>query len=140
MTPGTLLSDTHFPFQDGAYGKKILVVLSDGSSYPFIVVRTTSQQKNRGTTFGCQNKDRFPNFFLPEHSCALHKNTWIQLEDFREFSPATLFKKSLDGELVQIAKLPLEITLLLLRCAIESNDITFGQIEVLERMLQIYEK
>ena len=138
MTPGTVLSDTHFPFQDGSYGKKILIVLNDGSNYPFIVVRTTSQQKNRGTIFGCQNKDRFPNFFLPQHSCVLHKDTWVQLEDFREFSTAMLFKKSFDGEVVQIAKLPPEITILLLQCAIESDDITFGQIEVLERMLRTY--
>ena len=135
MTPGTLLCDARFDFSNGTYGKKILVVLNDGSDYPYIVVKTTSQQKNRGTVYGCQLKDRFPNFFLPKGCCYLSSPTWVQLEDFRELDQQVVLNKHFSGELVRLAELPKSITIELLRCAIKADDITFAQQEVLERTL-----
>lgn len=135
MTPGTLLFDTNFKFPDDSYGKKILVLLNDGSNYPYIVVKTTSKQKNRGTQFGCQIKDRFPNFFLPKGCCYLDKHTWVQLEDFREFDDADFLKAHFSGRIVRLAILPQKITMELIECAIQADDISFAQEKSLQETL-----
>ena len=97
MKPGTILYDNAFEYDDGTTGKKFLIVLNDGKLGFYIVVRTSSKQKNRNTHFRCQLEDRYPNFFLPENSCWFDKN----------------------------------ITCLLLECAIESEDISIQNANIL---------
>ena len=65
MTPGTILFDTDFTFLDGDKGEKLFVILNDGNAGYYITVKTTSKGHSRGLTYGCQNQDRFQNFFLP---------------------------------------------------------------------------
>ncbi len=80
MNPGTLVYDPNFTFRDGVTGQKILAVLNDGACGYYIVVKMTSRPAYKGTVYGCQNNDRYPNFFCPRGSCRLSKDTWIQLE------------------------------------------------------------
>ncbi|MGH7598642.1 MAG: hypothetical protein ACREOI_19995 [bacterium] len=140
MTPGTLLCDTNFKFSNGTFGKKILVVLKDGSSYPYIVIKVTSQQKNRGTKYGCQLTDRLPNFFLPQGCCYLKEHTWVQLEDFRKFDMTEFLNAHFSGQIVKLAELPWKITLELLECAIQSDDISVAQQKVLQETLTLLKK
>lgn len=77
MNPGTIIFDNDFIFSDGSKGKKILVILNDGSEGFYIVVKTTSKSAFKGINYGCQATDRYPDFFLPEGSCCLNDNTWI---------------------------------------------------------------
>ncbi len=137
MTPGSILLDRKYAFQSGDSGQKFVIVLNDGSDYPYIIVRTTSQQKNRGTIFGCQSNDRFPNFFLPQGSCYFSKHTWIQLEDFREFHIGDLLDKLKAGEIFRAAELPKDLTIKLLRCAISCDDISHAQAGILQKILAI---
>jgi hypothetical protein len=93
MIPGTLLVDEHFRFSDGNIGKKILVVLNDGGVGYYIVVKTTSKDSHKGLNYGCQTQNRYPNFFLPQNSCCLKKDTWIGLDEFFELTTAKLLAK-----------------------------------------------
>ena len=55
MIPGTILCDDEFTFSDGSTGKKLLIVLNDGSDGVYIVVKTTSKSDFKGNDYGCQS-------------------------------------------------------------------------------------
>ncbi len=112
-------------------GKKILVVLNDGSVGYYIVVKTTSKETCKGLEQGCQTQNRYPNFFLPQNSCCLEKDTWIGLDEFFELTAAKLLAKHFSGEIRTLGILPNSITKELLECAISCDDIMIKQIEVL---------
>lgn len=136
MNPGTLVYDPNFTFRDGVTGQKILAVLNDGACGYYIVVKMTSRPAYKGTVYGCQNNDRYPNFFCPRGSCRLSKDTWIQLDDFFEFDQAHLQSKYVDGSIQPIDILPIDMLRALLRCAIDSNDISMRQARILTATLQ----
>lgn len=81
----TILFDEEFQFSDGETGEKLLICLNDGSCGFYIIVKVTSQSTYKGTRFGCQNNDRYPNFFLPEGSCYFKEATWVGLDEYFEF-------------------------------------------------------
>jgi len=64
MTPGTLLVYDNFRFSDGTTGKKILVILNDGSVGYYIVVKTTSKNTHKSSNEGCQTQERYPNLVV----------------------------------------------------------------------------
>lgn len=93
MTPGNILHDKSFQFKDGEIGNKLLIVLNDGTNYPYIIVKTTSKQKTKGKDEGCQLNDKPPNFFLPKGSCSFELDTWAELIEFYEFDVNQVFTK-----------------------------------------------
>ena len=80
MNPGTIFCDHKFKFDDGTTKKKFIIILNDGNSGFYVVVKVTSKDSCKGYQFGCQLKDRYPNFFLPRNGCGFPKNTWVELE------------------------------------------------------------
>lgn len=123
MTPGSIFFDKKFVFHDGEDGKKILISLGTSSGVT-LVAKTTSQGHRYGCNFGCQHKDRFPNFHLVQNCCVLSKPTWVCLSEFYEFNDAQLLKKKFGGDIEHIGDLSNEITKSLLECAVASEDIT----------------
>ena len=105
MMPGTLLVYDNFRFSDGTTGKKILVILNDGCVGYYIVVKTTSKDTHKSSNNGCQIQDQYPNFFLPQNSCCLKKDTWIGLDEFFELTTAELLAKHFSGEVKTIGVL-----------------------------------
>lgn len=85
MTPGSILFDKKFSFHDGEVGEKLFVILGTVNG-TYVVAKTTTQPHGRGNDYGCQPKDRFPNFYLPKGACHLKESTWICLDEFYEFS------------------------------------------------------
>jgi len=134
MNPGDILIHHDFQFGDGSSKTKFFILLSDGQNHSYISAITTSQQKNRGTQYGCQNQDRFPNFFLPEHSCYFEEPTWVQMENYFEFNQAELDRVR-KRKLYKKSELPLDLIKDLIQCAIESEDITTIQEQVLKKTL-----
>ncbi len=134
MTPGTLCEDSQFMFSDGSIGKKILVVLNDGSTGYYIIIKTTSRDTYKGISYGCQSSDRYPNFFLPKGCCCLHKDTWVMLDQFFEFKAYELLAKHFSGQMRRIGVLPDQIVKELLDCAINCDDVTTLQADVLREM------
>ena len=131
MIPGTVLFDLNFKFSDNTEGEKIFVVLNNGSDGIYIAVKTTSNGSRYKNVYGCQVADRFPNFFLPQGSCHLPKNTWIQLEEFFEFDASKLMKCVMTNEILRKAVLITEQAIELISCATYSEDITSDQEEIL---------
>jgi hypothetical protein len=137
MIPGTILCDDVFTFSDGSTGKKILIVLNDGSDGLYIIVKTTSRSDFKGNDYGCQSSDRYPNFFCPKGSCCLTKDTWIQLDQFFEFKVHEVMARHFSGYMKRIGILPDQILKELLTCAIECEDITSKQVQVLNECRSI---
>ncbi|OGG96051.1 MAG: hypothetical protein A2527_12065 [Candidatus Lambdaproteobacteria bacterium RIFOXYD2_FULL_50_16] len=135
MTPGTLLLNKDFPKHDGSIGNKFLLVLNDGTVFPYITVLITSKQKNRGTVFGCQSSDRFPNFFLPKGCCYLDLNSWVQLEEYKEIEQGLMSQRQLENKLKLICTLSDDLIAAIVNCAISTPDISGNQINELRRTL-----
>lgn len=134
MTPGTIFTDQHFIFHDGAVGNKILIALGAKDGV-IVVAKTTSQGNKYSSVFGCQLKDRFPNFYLVKHCCVLTQPTWICLHEFYEFDAAQLVKKHFSGDTKLIGSLTDEITVDLLSCVLSCQDITENQIEIIKNIM-----
>jgi hypothetical protein len=125
MNPGSVFFDEEFAFHDGETGEKLFVVLgSSGKSA--VVAKTTSQQHGRGTTFGCQPKDRFHNFFLPPRSCYFRTSTWICLDEFYEVELAKALQKRFQGTIKPLCTLDQHLRAIQ-ECALASDDITDAQ-------------
>lgn len=124
MTPGTIVYDPSFQFEDGKIGKKLLVILTDGCYGDYVVAKTTSNGDRFGLDFGCQPLHRYPHFFLPEHASCLKKNTWIQLHVFYNLDYDLLNEKIVRGAIHQIGALKSELCEKLLICATHSEDVT----------------
>lgn len=136
MECGTILFDSEFKFSDGSQGEKLLAVLSDGEEGHHIIVKTTSKAHYKGIEFGCQIKERYPNFYLPKGSCVLKEHTWIQLDQYFEFSSSEFLIWHFSGRINRIGVLPNEITIKVLHCAIESEDVSNRQRDVLIQMVE----
>lgn len=134
MTPGTVFTDQNFVFHDGETGSKILIALGTKSGV-IVVVKATSQGHRYNSNFGCQIKDRFPNFHLVQNCCELTKPTWVCLQEFYEFRAAELVQKHFKGNTKIICTLSNEIMADLISCALDSMDITPAQIEILKHVM-----
>ena len=94
MQRGHFYVDKHFQFSDGATGKKIILCLNNPSpGEPFLVLKTTSQEKRyKGLSGGCHT-DRFVFFLSSSYSDPLDKPTYVhmneifpyQQDDYEEF-------------------------------------------------------
>ncbi|MCC7430251.1 hypothetical protein IT568_05370 [bacterium] len=135
MIAGTILYFKSFPLEEKVFKDKYLVLLNDGENYPYIVLIITSKQKMRELSYGCQNLIRYQSFCIPKGQCKLSKDSWVQLEDFRELSFVEFFNAKLGGKVEIFCKLSKEITIDLLICAKASEDISNAQIQILEAML-----
>lgn len=124
MTPCTFLFDENFRFHDGQKGRKIFVVLNNGSSGHYVAAKTTSRGDRYGIQYGCQIMERFPNFHFVKGSCFLHENTWIQLDAFYEFDAASLLQQVMSGQINRIGVIDTAQALELLTCASYSEDLS----------------
>lgn len=123
MTPGSVFFDRSFSFHDNESGEKLFVVLG-WSNMSAIVAKTTSRQHERGLTFGCQPKDRFHNFYLPQHSCYFKKCTWVCLDEFYEINAGVALQKRLSGIINPVCNLIDDQIKAIQLCALESDDIS----------------
>ncbi len=131
MTPGTIISDTQFRFSDGTIGQKLMIILNDGTTGKYIVIKTTSQPKRKGRKTGCQSDDYYPNFYLPDGSCCLRGESWLMLNEFFEFDTSHMLRGKFSGRMKHIGILPTDIVKELLDCAINCQDISLAQEQTL---------
>lgn len=137
MTPGTLFFDRHFQFHDGEEGQKILVALGTVHGVT-VVVKTTSQGRRYRNDFGCQADHRFPNFHLVKGCCCLSKSTWVCLDEYYEFKDSELLQKHFSGDINRIGLLTDEITVALMECALQSEDISPRQTNIVQTALDAF--
>jgi hypothetical protein len=137
MTPGTLFFDKGFRFHDGEAGQKILVALATGHGVT-IVVKTTSRGKRYRNDYGCQADHRFPNFHLVQGCCCLTKPTWVCLDDYYEFKDSELLQRHFSGDVNRIGELSDAVTIELMECALNSDDISGRQAAIVKSALDTY--
>lgn len=126
MNVGSVFFDRQFDFKDGDTGRKLFVVLGtiEGVS---VAVKTTTRQHGRGTTFGCQIRDRFGNFFLPHRCCDLDRTTWVCLDAFYELDYASVLTKRFRGIIDPICDFPAALARQIQDCALLSDDLSDKQ-------------
>jgi hypothetical protein len=126
MNPGAVFFDREFAFNDGQTGGKLFIVLGF-SGQTFVVAKTTSQQHGRGTQFGCQPKDRFHNFYIPNGASYIKGSTWVCLDEFYELNGGKMLQKRYDGKVRHICQIESELLKLIQDCALVSKDVSFFQ-------------
>lgn len=137
MTPGTLFFDRHFRFYDGEEGQKILIALGTAHGVT-MVVKTTSQGRRFRNAFGCQADHRFPNFHLVKGCCCLSKPTWVCLDEYYEFKDSELLQKHFSGDINRIGLLTDPITVAVMECALQSEDISPRQTRIVQTALDAF--
>lgn len=137
MTPGTLFFDRHFRFYDGEEGQKILIALGTAHGVT-MVVKTTSQGRRFRNDFGCQADHRFPNFHLVKGCCCLSKPTWVCLDEYYEFKDSELLQKHFSGDINRIGLLTDPITVAVMECALQSEDISPRQTRIVQTALDAF--
>lgn len=131
---GSIFIHKNFAFKDGEIGKKLIIILGNLNNH-IVAVKTTSQQYDRGLTYGCQPNDRFHNFYLPQGSCFFSKCTWVCLDEFYSFNDNELFLQRAEQNLFYSGDLSLEHLYKLQLCALDSFDITGDQESIIQRSL-----
>lgn len=132
MTPGTILFDPNFQFEDGETGRKLFVVLNNGKNGQYLVAKTTSKPSRFTKEFGCNSKHRFPNFYLPNAAAAFKTDTWIQLDYYYPLESGRLIENVMNGLINQIFVLERSLALLLVECVAESDDLSGEWVTPLE--------
>ena len=102
------------------------------------MVKTTSQGRRFRNDFGCQADHRFPNFHLVKGCCCLSKPTWVCLDEYYEFKDSELLQRHFSGDIDRIGLVTDEITIALMECALQSEDISPRQTRIVQTALDIF--
>ncbi|MGB7201458.1 MAG: hypothetical protein WBD16_04225 [Pyrinomonadaceae bacterium] len=134
MTPGTIFLDRNFEIEDSTTLAKFIILLDDGSSGCYLVVKTTSKPNHKNNKSGCQKDDALPNFYLPPSTCPeFPKSTWIMLNQYYydRFPKEKTDKRAEKEFLIRKGELSIHIFADLLDCAIHSPDIDGKHVDLL---------
>ena len=113
---GSIFVAENFIFTDGTKGRKILVLLNNpASNDPYLLVKTTSQKHSKPDTLGCI-ESYHKVYFIQANSPFFKKDTWIQLDDYFQFSQKNITKK-----LKHIGVLPSKTIKLIIDCFLKIN-------------------
>lgn len=132
---GAVFHDPDFVFQDGERGNKLFIVLAAIDDI-CTIARTTSKPSGKSRFYGCHNDDRFPNFFIPREAMIFREDTWVCLDYLVDFKRVEFKQKSAQGNIRKIKVLSLGLLSDLLKCAIDSDDVTAEQERVLRMSLE----
>jgi hypothetical protein len=118
---GNVYFHRKFGFHDGEEGKKLIVLLNSPSPKdPYLFVKTTKEQKRKPHTPGCIHSYKV--FFIPcdgKHCFKL--DTWVQLYELYEFTPASIVKNGLSKDMKIIGKIEYILVNQIVNCLIQCN-------------------
>ena len=106
MTAGDILLHSHFKYEDGTVGGKLLVILNSpdtAKNEPYLFVKTTSRLKGKQLTPGCIAA--WGIFYIPPHKDFFDDHTVLDLRDIREIDPTSLVKDHFDGSVNKVNQL-----------------------------------
>jgi len=114
---GTIFHHKNFTFKDGDVSSKLLVLLNTPSrNDPYLFIKTTSQQKGKSKTPGCDEKRSL--FFVPANTAFFEFDTWVQLYEIYPFPPDDVQR---DPDFVIINILDDKTTSAIIDCLYRSN-------------------
>lgn len=121
MTPGSIVHYRQFQFHDGGQADKLLIVLNAGQKTPYLVLKTTSQQRGRRVAQeGCHAQWGY--YFLPASRDFFPKDTWILFDDVYELDAVLLVKAHFAGDAKVSGTLRTETLRAIINCAKKSDD------------------
>ena len=101
---GTIFLHNRFKFKNGDISNKYLILLNTpAKGEPYLLVKTTSQQKTKPKTPGCIK--RMSVFFVPGRKAFFPDDTWVQLFELYEIigadkDPEYMIRGILDSAMV----------------------------------------
>jgi len=123
---GTILFHKKFQFTDGETGEKLLIILNEPDykkEEPYLIVRTTTQTKNKPDIYGCHKNSSL--FFIPTNKDFFKKDTWIQLHEVFPIDYKSFLQNRLEYNQVKIVGNLESLTLThLLKCVELVEDIS----------------
>jgi hypothetical protein len=102
MAKGDVYLHSNFHFSDGTFGKKYFVILfePDSEKEPYLVVKTTSNLRNKVYNIGCNEKSKI--FYIPSRNTKIFPiDTLIQLDEIFAFSKEEFLKGSLQERIIE---------------------------------------
>lgn len=130
VTAGTIICDSRYEFEDGTTGQKLLIILNDGTSGSYLVLKTTSRKRFKGHKHGCQSADYYPNFYLAKGSCCLTGESWVLLK-IEEFTLNHFLQGTTSKRMWVIGTLKMDILGALWTCVINHEDTEIKYEEIL---------
>jgi len=115
---GTIFHHSRLVFHNGVIRKKYIVLLNTPSGKePYLLVKATSQQKDKPTTPGCLRERSL--FFVPAGKTFFPKNTWVQLYELYPFSPEDI---DTNKDITVVGSLNAKTIEALVNCLFESEE------------------
>jgi hypothetical protein len=126
---GEIWSDTKHLFSNGVYVAKYVIVLAVGPSGDALVIRLTTKPKGLPSLPACHHGAPRSGYFVGIPGAApLHRETWAVFDDFFDLDSHLVATGIGNGRYVQTGTtFPAAKYCALLRCAIQSDDITKKQ-------------
>lgn len=122
MKAGDIFYHNEYQFPDGSSGIKLLILLNNPvQEDPYLFCETTSQQKFRNKTFGCNSDKEY--FFIPSNREWFNLDTWIKLDTISPWIAASIVKDGLDGKLEKKDELSTNIFNAIKNCIKKTNTI-----------------
>ena len=88
---GKIYHHSKFEFHNGEVGKKYVILLNTPTKkQPYLVVKTTSQKKDKPSTPCCIEARGL--FFIPGGKTFFPEDTWVQLYDLYPLTPNSVSK------------------------------------------------
>lgn len=106
MTAGDILLHSHFTYEDGTVGRKLLVILNVpdvSKNEPYLFIKTTSRRKGKQMIPGCIAA--WGIFYIPPHKDVFDDHTVLDLLDIREIDPASVVKDHFEGHITKLSQL-----------------------------------
>ncbi len=112
-----------FTFHDGDKSNKLIILLTKSTcqNKMFVFCITTSQQKFRCKSYGCNRFKAY--FFIPEEKDIFKKDTWLLLDDLYSFKPEKIKCEEFEKKVRIIGKLKKGNLSALIGCIKKIDDI-----------------
>lgn len=129
---GSVYLHKELQFPNGDRGTKLLVQVNTPSTNElYLLVRTTSQEKNRPRIPGCI--PRLSLFFVEAGRPFFKQDTWIQLSPVFEFSAPYMVQKGFKGDLQEIGIIPKQKMNEIANCFKRIDDVTPYQLKLIQK-------
>ncbi len=115
---GTIYLHHNLVYHDGAIGNKYLILLNTPREKdPFLLVKTTSQKKNKPSTPGCICSMSL--FFIPGKKTFFPLDTWVQLYEIYPIEGKGIRN---NPNIRKVGELDAKITADIINCLFEAEE------------------
>lgn len=119
---GNIYFHPEFQFSDGAIGEKLLIAVNEPSDGdPLLLLKTTSNLRNRQYQYGCYSAQRV--FFIPSGQSSFPSDTLVQFTEMFSFISSDFLVENLHKSKIAFKDvLPSQVLSDLVACVLSRLD------------------